>query len=419
VRHRCFLSLVAATAAAFSLVGAEFKPKPFDWPQWQGSDRTAMSKETGLLTEWPKEGPPMAWKVKGLGGGYSTPSVAAGRIFGMSYRGKDEVVWALDENTGKELWVTKIADAGRVSYGEGSRCTPTVDGDVLYALGVSGDLSCLDVATGHQRWHQNLTATEFGGERPDWGYTESPLVDGDKLLVTPGGTKATLVALHKMTGKVIWKSPIPNCGSAVYSSVVAAPILGQRQYVQFLKDAVVGVDAETGKFLWRYNSPAAGINISTPIVHDNEVFAAAGYGKGGGLAKLVRRGDKVMAEEVYFTSKYMKNHHGGMILKDGYLYGSNDPGLLTCLDFETGKLMWEERKPGKGSLAYADGHLYYRNEGGPIVLVVADPKHYVEKGRFNQPERSRNPAWPHPIVANGKLYIRDQDWLLCYDVKQH
>jgi outer membrane protein assembly factor BamB len=420
VRHRCFWALLAALTATLSFAHAEFKPRTFDWPQWQGFDRTAMSKETGLLRSWQgSDGPPLAWKVKGLGGGYSTPSIAAGRIFGMSYRGQDEMVWALDETNGKELWATKIADAAKVSYGEGSRCTPTVDGEVLYALGVNGDLVCLEVATGKQRWHQNVMAAEFGGKRPNWGYSESPLVDGDKLIVTPGGNKATLVALDRKTGSVIWKSAISNSGSAAYSSVVAAMVHGRREYVQFLSGAVVGVDAETGKYLWRYTHPAPGINISTPIVHDNQVFAAAGYGRGGGLAKLVQKDNEITAEEVYFTAEHMKNHHGGMILKDGYLYGSNDPGLLTCLEFATGKLMWEERKAGKGSITYADGHLYYRDEKGPIVLVEANPQQYVEKGRFKQPERSRNAAWPHPVIANSKLYIRDQDWLLCYDVKQH
>lgn len=388
----------------------------FDWPQWQGQDRTAISRETGLLKEWPKEGPPLAWKLDTLGGGYSTPSIAAGRIFGMSYRGDDEIVWALDEKTGKEIWTTKIAKANRnVGYNEGSRCTPTVDGDVLYALGVSGDLVCLKTASGDEVWHKNLPK-DFDGKVGGWKYSESPLIDGDKLLCTPGGKKATLLALNKKTAETIWMAAVPGGDEAAYSSIVAADVDGQREYIQFLGGGVVGVTADEGKFLWRYSKPSAGINCSTPVYHDQRVYAAAAYSKGGGLVKLIRDGDKVKAEEEYFH-KNMENHHGGLVLLDGYLYGEGS-GKLVCMEFKTGKEMWRADKPGKGSIAYADGQLYYRNEGGPIFLVEANPKAAVIHGRFEQPKRSRNSAWPHPVIANGKLYIRDQQYLYCYDVKE-
>jgi outer membrane protein assembly factor BamB len=360
------------------------------------------------------------WKADGLGGGYSTPSVAAGRIFGMSYRGakKDEVVWALDEATGKELWSTRIADYSRIGYDEGSRCTPTVDGDLLYVVGVGGDLVCLETATGKIRWRKQLKKDFDGRMMSGWGYSESPLVDGDKLVVTPGGAKATLVALDKKTGDTIWKAQVPGQRTgAGYSSVIVAEVDGQRQYIQFLGRGVVGVAATDGSFLWAYDAPAnKTANISTPIYHDHLVFAASAYNTGGGLAHLVREGNELKAEEKYFT-KHMQNHHGGMILLDGYLYGA-DGGRLTCLEFKTGKVMWAEGKAGKGSLAYADGRLYYRNEGGPMLLVEANPQKYIEHGRFKQPERSNKNAWPHPVIANGKLYLRDQDVLLCYDVKQ-
>jgi outer membrane protein assembly factor BamB len=398
--------------------------KPFDWPQWQGPDRTAVSKETGLLKEWPKGGPPLAWKAQGLGGGYSTPSVAAGRVFGMSHRGRDEVVWALAEQDGKELWATSLGRAypqSKPQGKEGPACTPTVDGDLVYALGLGGDLVCLKVADGKIVWRKSLTA-DFGGSVPMWSYRESPLIDGDRLIVSPGGRQATLVALDKKTAAVIWKAQVPGGDGAAYASAIAIDCDGQRQYVQFLRGGVVGVAAEDGKFLWRYDHPASrtGINCATPLYHDGLVFAASAYGTGGGLAKLSKddRGG-VKAEEVYFT-KYMQNHHGCMILRDGYLYGAsggNEGGWLYCLDFKTGKLMWDERKVPKGSVALADGRLYYRTEDGPTILIEPSPKGYVERGRFEQPDRSRLKAWPHPVLANGKLYLRDQDVLLCYDVK--
>jgi outer membrane protein assembly factor BamB len=411
------LLLLTATAAETNVPAPP--AKPFDWPQWQGPDRTALSKETGLLKSWPPGGPPLAWKVEGLGGGFSTPSVAAGRVFGMSYRGNDEVVWALDEATGRPLWTTRIATPKKVGHGSGSRSTPTVDGELLYAVGVSGDLVCLEASTGKVRWQKNMPK-EYGGRMMSgWGYSESPLIDGDKVIATPGGKAATLVALDKKTGDLIWKASVPEGDGAGYSSVIAADVHGQRQYIQFLGRGVVGVAADDGRYLWRYDRPAnRTANISTPVYHDGAVFAASAYSTGGGLVRLTRDGDGVQAEEVYFN-KRMQNHHGGMVLVDGYLYGTGSNALI-CQEYKTGKVMWEAREPGKGSICYADGRLYCRNEGGKgtLFLVEANPQRYVEHGRFDQPHRSSLNAWPHPIVANGKLYVRDQDVLLCYDVKQ-
>jgi outer membrane protein assembly factor BamB len=445
------LALLLFSAAAFA-----GSPESFDWPQWQGPDRDAVSKERGLLKEWPKEGPPLAWKVQGLGGGYSAPSIAAGRIFGMSNRDDGEAVWALSEAEGKTLWVTRLGPAvqQRMPQGrEGPACTPTVDGERLYVLGLGGDLACLHVRDGKILWQRSLTR-DFGGRVPNWSYRESPLVDGEKVICTPGGPDATLVALDKLTGKTIWKSKMPGGdesgaggpgdsgrgrggpgrgrggfgrSDAAYASAIAIDFEGQRQYVQFTAKALIGVAASDGKFLWRYDKPAArtGINCSTPIYQDGLVFAAAAYGSGGGAVKLSKNANRgVKAQEVYFTKK-MQNHHGGMVVVDGCLYGANggnEGGFLVCLDFKTGKVLWDERdKPGrgvrKGSVALADGRIYYRQEDGTMILFEPSSKHYLEHGRFRQPERSDAPAWPHPVLANGKLYLRDQDVLLCYDVK--
>jgi outer membrane protein assembly factor BamB len=395
-----------------------------DWPQWQGPNRNALSKEKGLLQEWPKDGPPLAWKVKGLGGGDSAPSVAAGKLFGMGARGGDEVVWCLSEADGKELWWAKVGPAVQQRMPqskEGPGCTPTVDGERLYALGMGGELVCLQVKDGKELWRVSFTK-DFGGRVPQWSYRESPLVDGDKLICTPGGADAMIVALDKATGKTVWKSTVAGGRGAAYSSAIAIDSAGQRQYVQLTQGTLVGVAAADGKFLWKYDRPAnrSGINCSTPVYHDGQVFASSAYGAGGGLVRLSKDGDNgVKAEEVYST-RSMENHHGGLILHDGFLYGAhggNGGGNIVCLDFKTGKKLWDERSVQKGSVAFADGRLYYRTESGAVVLIEPSAKEYVERGRFTQPDRSRSPAWAHPVVANGKLYIRDQGVLLCYDVK--
>jgi len=388
-----------------------------DWPQWRGPDRTGLSRETGLLRSWPPEGPKLVWKAEGLGGGYSTPSIANKRIFGMGYVEDAEVVWALATDNGQRIWGTRIASANHeIGYDEGPRSTPTVDGDRLYALGVSGDLVCLNVTDGKLLWRKNLVR-EFGGHVPGWGYSESPLVDGEKVVVTPGGREATLVALNKTSGEVVWKCQVPGGDPAAYSSCIAADVGGQRQYIQFLSHGVVGVSATDGKFLWRFDAPAnnRGIQCSTPLFRDNLVFAASAYRHGGALARLTNGPNGVTAEQVYFT-RNMQNHHGGMILVGDYLYGFNE-STLTCLNFKTGEVVWEDRSVNKGSLGYADGHLYARGERGAVALVEATSTGYVERGRFDQPDRSGKNAWSHPVIANGRLYLRDQDILLCYDVK--
>jgi len=438
-----------------------------DWPQWRGQNRDGKSADTGLLKEWPNDGPPLVWKVDKLGGGYCAPSVAAGRIFGMSNRGEDEVVWALSEADGKELWVTRLGPAfsQRASQGkEGPACTPTVDGKLLYVEGLGGNVACLQVEDGKIVWQISMT-DDFGGRIPMWSYRESPLVDGDKVICTPGGAEAMLVALDKLTSKTIWKSRMPETpgagvvalaslagsggpggrggrgggsgrgrggfgggfgGGAAYASAIAIDFDGQRQYVQLTSKALISVAASDGKFLWQYDKPAnrMGIICSTPIYHDGLVFASSAYGAGGGLVKLSKdAGGGVKAEEVYYTSK-MENHHGGMILLDGYLYGAsggNEGGAMVCMDFNTGEVKWDQRdtagRRAKGSVAFADGRIFYRMEDGTVVLIEPSPKQYIEKGRFEQPDRSRAPAWANPVVANGRLYICDQDVLLCYDVK--
>ena len=610
---RLRLGVALALAATATVVSTLAIPtaRAADWPQWQGPDRNAVSKETGLLKEWPKDGPPLAWRIKGIGGGDGAPSIAAGRIYGMSNRGSDEVVWALDESDGKELWVARLGPAFQQDVPQskdGPGCTPTVDVDRLYVLGLGGELACLQASDGKVLWQRSLTR-DFGGRLPMWSFRESPLVDGDHLICTPGGEDATLVALNKLTGETVWKTTVPDSpapGTAVaaaaatpdaapggrggpggrgpggggmpdmmqmmpvlaaldadgskeisademkaaatalakldknqdgklveeeirpafggrgggpggqgggqgrppggpggpgggrggpggaggmmrmmpvhaaldvnesgeidateitnaaaalqkldgnkdgkltsdevtprfgggrrggsgsgagYSSPIAIDVGGQRQYVQLTAKALVGVAASDGKVLWRYDRPAngMGLNITTPLFHDGFVFASSAYGAGGGLVKLGTDGGALKAEEVYFTRR-MQNHHGGVVVVDGALYGAdggNEGGYLACIDFKTGNVLWTQRDADepqvrKGSVALVDGRIYYRVEDGTVLLVEPNPKEYVERGRFKQPDRTRLPAWAHPVIANGKLYVRDQDALFCYDVK--
>lgn len=533
-----------------------------DWPQWQGPTRDAISTESGLLGEWPDGGPPLAWRIDTLGGGYGGLAVTAGRIFGMSKRGEEEVVWALSEADGKEVWATSLGEApeGGMPQGiEGPGCTPTVDGERLYVLGYGGELACLKTADGGIVWQRNLVH-DFGGHLPVWRYNESPLIDGDKLICTPGGNDATLVALDKHTGEPVWKSVLPGHtddsegpdmmgtmpalvaldkdgdkelsaaeiedaravlsgldkngdgkleeaelraesdggarddrrrrrrgggvmrslkvhagldadesgevdageleraveslrkldensdgklvedevgqrfraprrSGAGYSSAIAIEFGGVRQYVQFTSKALVGVAADDGRLLWRYDKPANrnGINCSTPIHLDGKVCAASAYGAGGALARLVGEDDGSFRAEEVWSTRDMQNQHGGMVVIDGCLYGANGGnggGFLVCLDFETGEVLWNDKdrdgdQVRKASMAVADGMIYYRTEDeGTVLLIEPSSKKYIERGRFGQPDRSRQPAWTHPVIANGRLYIRDQERLFCYTVKK-
>jgi outer membrane protein assembly factor BamB len=419
ISRRTALALSVLTLAGLTTVAAVAQtPRAGNWPQWQGPNRDGLSTEKGLLKSWPAEGPRVIWRATGLGGGNSTPSVAGGRIYGMSYAGQDETIWAVSEQDGKPLWKVRIAPAnfniGRQAH-DGSGGSPTISGNRLYALGVSGDLVCLDAASGKLVWQKNLV-TDFGGRVPQWGYSESPLVDGNAVVAAPGGGAATIVALNKMTGDVIWKSAIPEADGASYASAIVADVAGEREYIHFLSKGVVGVSAKDGAFRWRYNSPANGTaNCSTPIFRNNTVFAASGYNNGGGLAKLEKGPNGVTANEVYFT-KRMQNHHGGMVLVGDYLYGF-DGANLTCIDFKTGEVKWFDRSVGKGSVAYADGLIYARSENGPVAIVEATPTAYVEKGRFNPPDKLGKTTWPHPVITGGRLYLRDMDQLFAYDIK--
>jgi outer membrane protein assembly factor BamB len=402
---------------AFLVVSVVLPAGAADYPQWRGPDRSGVSPDTGLLKEWPKGGPVLLWKQQNIGNGYSTPAVAGGRIYLVSDRQKEEFAIALDEKDGKEIWSVRLGKVGPNMGPQypGSRSTPTVEGDVLYALGSDGDLACLETATGKIRWRKSYRG-DFQGKPGMWAYSESVLIDGDALIGTPGGTEATMVALNKKTGEVLWKSAIPGGEQAAYASVIVGEVGAVKQYIQFLQKGVVGVDARTGRFLWRYNKtsdPAA--NIPTPLFYNGFVFSGTSRDGGSGLVKLTAEKEGVTATEVY-RAVDKKVSLGGFVRVGDYLYTTTTAGLL-CLEFATGKEVWKDRCVGSGALCYAEGHLYVRGDAGPTALVEATPAGYKEKGRLTQPDRSKQPAWPYPVVANGRLYLRDQNVLLCYDIK--
>ena len=386
-----------------------------DWPQWQGPDRTRISKETGLLKEWPSGGPRVVWTAGNLGTGYGSMAVAGDRVFLQGARESNSVVIALNRADGKEVWAKALGPIEtrmRTPMGAGPRGTPTVDGDRLYVLTENGDLACVKT-DGSPVWQLNILK-EFGGPQLQWLISESPLVDGPHVVVSPGGPGAGMVKLDKMTGKTVWTSKELG-DTAAYSSITVADVQGVRTYMTFTADAGVGVRASDGKLMFRYPKAANGVaNIATPIFFNDKVFFTSGYGAGGGLLDLSAKGGEVVANEVYHTTN-MRNHHGGVVLVDGYLYGFSDL-ILTCLEFATGNLMWRDRSVGKGSVTYADGHLYIQSENNMVGLAEASSAGYRETGRFEIPDKGQK-SWAHPVISDGRLYVRNQDTLLVYDIK--
>jgi outer membrane protein assembly factor BamB len=395
-----------------------------DWPQWRGPQRDGVSQETGLLKQWPKEGPKLLWQVTDIGDGYGTPAIAGGRVYVVSNRGmENEFVQALSVEDGKSIWTARLGNVGNPDQQPPypmARSTPTIEGERLYAFSSDGDIVAIASATGKVLWRKNVRR-EFGGQPGKWAYAESPLIDGDVLVVTPGGPEATLLALNKTTGATIWKSAVPGGDAAGYASAIAVESGGRRQYVQFLDKGLVGVDAKTGTFLWRYTQTSGGpANIATPVARGAHVYSTNARRFGGGLVRLTAAKDGVSAEQVYFE-RDVPNTLGGQVLVGDYLYGTNQEGPAAA-EFLTGKLRWRAEGVGPGSVFYADSRLYFHGENGEVALAEANPETYRELGRFTppgQPKRrdSRERAWSYPVVANGRLYIRDMGSLWCYDVK--
>lgn len=397
---------------ALTLMAGGQSPADTDWPQWRGPNRDGHSRESGLLTQWPASGPNRLWRTQGLGAGYGSVAVQGDRIYLQMLVGERSTAASLDRSDGRLLWSRDLGPGRTNREGPGPRGTPTVDGDRLYVLTENGNLACLRADDGFVVWQTNILE-EFGGRNISWLISESPLVDGDRVIVAPGGRDAGVVALDKRTGDTVWAS-VGFSDRAGYASAIAADVEGVRVVMTLTGEAGVGLRASDGRMLWRYTRAAnRTANAATPVFSDNKVFYASAYGTGGGLLELSARGTEVMAEEVYFT-RDMQNHHGGMVVVGGYIYGFNN-SILTCLDFATGERMWRDRSVGKGSLAYADGHLYILSENQVVGLVEATPEAYREKGRFELPDQGY-PSRAHPVISDGTLYIRDQGTLTAYDI---
>lgn len=391
-----------------------------DWTQWRGNDRDGKSAETGLMESWPEDGPKLLWQTNDLGNGYSTPSSADGLIFLIANSDLDnEEVIALSLSDGSRKWATRL---GKVGENVGpqypaARSTPTIDGDRLYALGSDGNLVCLECGTGKTVWAKKMQ-TDFGGKPGQWAYTESPLVDGNVLLCSPGGSQATVVALDKTNGAILWKTALEESDDASYSSPIIANIDGVKQYVLFLSKGAVGLKAENGERLWRYSKTAdAQANVQTPVASGNFVYTAASR-VGGGLVQVAS--DKSDPKEIYFA-KSMPSGMGGSILIDGNLYGSAGSSIM-CIDYATGETRWQDRSIGASSLCYAEGKLFLHGEENEVAMIAASGDRYQELGRFtppNAPERpGRAKAWTYPIVVDGKLLIRDVGTVWCYDIRK-
>lgn len=386
------------------------------WTQWLGPRRANHSLDTGLLDAWPDGGPPLAWKAPGLGVGFSSVTGAGDRLFTMGDVDGEARLFALSAKGGEILWSTEIGEPGG-ERNPGPRATPGTDGKLVFALGQDGSLVCVTADDGEVVWKRHLVRDFDGAMMSKWNYSESPLIDDDLLVCTPGGAKGTVLALQKATGEVAWR-----CGeltdAAPYSSLLPVEIGGVRQYVVFTDQCVAGVAAENGELLWRADRAGKTAICSTPVYSDGIVFVSSGYNIGCNAFRITVDGGEFEVEEIY-AGKQLQSHHGGMVLVGDHVYGLGRRNLK-CIELATGDVVWEDLSVGKGSITYADGHLIVRSErgAGEVALVEATPKGYVEKGRFEQPDRSEEPSWAYPVVFGGKLYVRDQGVLLCFDVRR-
>ena len=401
-----------AALGAFVLIGAVGLAA--DWPQWRGPNRDGISTETGLLKQWPDGGPKLLWTAKGIGVGFASVAIADGLIYTAGNKGADMLLTAIGLD-GQAKWQVKVGPA-YTKDSPGSRGTPTVDGGCVYYEDPNGNVVCLDAKSGKEVWSLNILK-EFNGRNITWALSESLLIDGDHLIACPGGEKSAMVALDKKPGKTVW-----GCKGAGdtpgYATPIAVELGGLRQIITMTSHAAIGVNAKTGDLLWRFEHKTSyDANIPTPIYHDGCVFIDSGYGSGGELLKLNVDGDKCSAEQVWRT-KALDSHHGGVLLIDGYLYGSSHKGAWVCLDFKTGKEMYSAPGVGKGSLTCADGMLYTYSEGGTAGLVKATPEGHSVISQFRVPKGGRGSHWAHPVVCGGRLYLRHADALYAHDISK-
>ncbi len=386
-----------------------------DWPQWRGPQRDGNSAETGLLQSWPEEGPALLWKATGLGGGYSAPAILNGKFYGSGYLGEEEHVWCRELSTGNKVWSTKVAPAFReLEFPEGPRATAALDGGQLFTLGAGGNLVCVDLESGKLQWSKDLRGELAGEMMSDWGYSESPLVDGDHVICTPGGSQGCVAAFDRKTGELVWRSTELK-DPAAYASLIKIEFAGKPQYVVLTGQSVAGISAADGSLLWRTERVGKTAVVPTPIFTGSHVWVTSGYGVGCNLYELKEDAGKQSATEVY-QNRTIKNGQGGALLLGDHVFAASGP-LLICMDWRTGETIWRSRSLNRASLTSADGLLILRGEQGEVALVEASAKEYSAKGSFEQGERTEFKSWAHPVVSGGRLYLRDQDSMSCYDLK--
>ncbi len=428
-----FILLILLVSASSDLPAAEIDTGYGYWPQWRGAERDGISGDTGLIQDWRTTPPKLLWMAEGLGSGYSNVSVVGSTIYTTGDLEEGQAVIALNAADGKVVWRKVITEGLPDHPYPGARSTPTVDGDRLYVVTSDekkGGIVCLRAQDGSVLWQKGFHDTWGGKMMTEWGFAESPLVDGDWVICTPGAKDAMIVALDKLTGEEVWRSALPADGSlrdgAGYSSIVISHGAGVKQYVQLVGCGVIGVRASDGEFLWSFTDVANDTaNVPTCLVRGDHIFAATGYNQGAGLVKLVKDGDGVKAETVYFRNgNELQNKHGGMVLVGDHIYlgHGNDRGYPTCVEFATGKIIWggtRQKDVGRNEagVAYADGNVIFRSSDGTVALFAATPDEFQFKGKL-KPEYQEGKSWAHPVVAGGRLYLREQDKLMCYDLRQ-
>ncbi len=411
------IAIVTLTLLAFVSPGSLSSAE--DWPQWRGIDRNGLTTETGLLKEWPSEGPEQVWISREAGLGYAGPAIVGDRLYMLGSLEGESHLMAFDVHSGKRVWATSIGEDYDNDWGDGPRSTPTVEGDHVWAMGARGVLVCCKTSDGTKVWEVEME--DLGGQIPTWGYAESPLVDGDKVLCTPGGDEGAIAAFDKLTGKLLWQTA-EVVDKAHYSSIVKSKRDSYDVYVQLLPSRVVGVNATDGTVLWESHWPGQTAVIPTPLIHDDDIFVTSGYGVGCRLLKMNAQGDSVETE---YDNKNMKNKHDGFVRVGDHIYGYSDGVGWICQEWATGEIVWREKsKLEKGSIGYADGMLYLLGEReGEVVLIDATPEGWSEKGRFQlgpltEQRSPRGGIWVHPVISNGRLYLRDQELLYSFNVKQ-
>ena len=403
-----------------------------DWPTFRGPNRTAVANDSKLLKSWPVEGPKLLWEGSGAGRGYSSLAILDNKIYtlgdGLStQKDADEYLSCFDKATGKQLWAIKTGTpwtSGQSNW-QSSRSTPTVNDGRVYVVTPEGQLICCESSDGKVIWRKDLKK-DFSGKKADgWGYSESVLVDGNKVICTPGGATSTVVALDKKSGETLWTCKNPDDRGAGHASIVISTIGNQKVYVQSTGSGLLGV-SESGALLWTYPIVKNTAVIPTPIVRDDLVFFPVGYRRdqgGGALLRQVPSADgTVTIQEIYGMKSDLANKHGGVVLIGDYLYGdSDDAGRPYCADLMTGDIKWATKGSGQGSAVIIGGgdRLYIRYQNGVMALVEANPAEYKEVGSFKIPGSGdgARPSWSHPVILEGKLYIREQDKILCYDIR--